>query len=84
MKDPKTIAVYVRKGEADERVLSFRISEDLPQEELLAHGFALDGNTALRSVPKTSPEGTFTERLYKAQAETVTWLAKRGYRVEFK
>ena len=84
MAEQKTIAIYVRKGEADERLLSFNPPKDIPQAELLAHGFALDGNTAIRSVPRSTAGGTFTERLFAAQQDAVTWLAQHGYRVEFK
>jgi len=82
--EPTTIAVYVRKGEADERLLSFNPPKDVPQAELLAHGFALDGNTAIRSVPRNAPSGTFAERLLAAQNDVVVWLERHGYRVEFR
>lgn len=82
---PTTIAVYVRKEEADERLLSFKPPKDIPQAELLAHGFALDGNTAIRTVPHSAPTGgTFAERLLAAQNDTVVWLERYGYRVEFR
>jgi len=80
----KTITVYVRKGEADERLLSFNPPPDLPQEELLAHQFGIDGNRAIRSIPQSAPDGTFTARLFAAQREIADWLREHGYGVEFK
>ena len=80
----KTITVYVRKGESDERLLSFNPPPDIPQGELLTHGFALDGNRAARSIPQVGPGGSFTERLFAAQRDVVDWLAQHGYSVEFK
>jgi hypothetical protein len=80
----KTIAIFVRKGESDERLLSFNPPKDIPQAELLAHGFALDGHAATRSIPRSSPGGTFTERLFAAQNEIVAWLQGHGYTVEFR
>jgi hypothetical protein len=84
VKEPQIVAVYVRKGEAEERLLSFRIPKSLPQGELLTHGFALDGDTAIRSIPRTGPGGTFAERLFAAQQDITTWLAGHGYTVEFR
>ena len=84
MTEKTTIGVFVRKGQADERLLSFNPPKEIPQAELLAHGFALDGHAATRSIPQNAPGGTFTERLFAAQQDVVTWLEGHGYRVEFK
>ncbi len=84
MNQPKTIQVYVRKGEGDERLLSFRLPDDLPSRDAIEHGFALDGNTAIRSVPRTGSGGTFAERLFATQQDVVRWLEGLGFEVEFK
>ena len=80
-----TIQVYVRKGEDDERLLSFRLPDDLSSRDVIEHGFALDGNTAIRSVPRTAASGgSFAERLFAAQQDVVHWLEGLGYTCEFK
>ena len=47
----RPLTVYVRKGErAEERILSFRCPEDIPQHHILAAGMALDGNAVVTGI----------------------------------
>lgn len=47
----KALKVYVRKGaKDDERLLSFRLPSNIPQQFILTAGMALDGNAVLTSV----------------------------------
>lgn len=85
MKDPKTVTIYVRKGQGEERLLSFRVPKDLPRpRDLLDHGCALDGDNAIRSVPQTAAGGSFAERLLAAQQDITAYFEQLGYVVEFR
>lgn len=85
MKEPKTVTIYTRKGQNEERLLSFRVPSDFPHpRELLDHGCALDGNNALRSIPQTAPGGSFTERLLAAQKDITEFFERQGYTVDFR
>jgi hypothetical protein len=80
----KVVEVVVRKGQGEERLLMFRVPSGIPRSEALRHGYALDGDRAIKSVPWEAPGGTFTERLLAAQRDLAAWLSGYGYEVEWR
>lgn len=56
----KAIQVYVRKGDRDEeRLLSFRRPQDIPQHHILAAGMALDGNAVITGIGYDAEPGVY-------------------------
>ena len=85
----RTIPVYVRLcgGDEDCREISFNIPEDIPQSEILEHGYAVDGREAVRTVVTVKDKYNHvpvTKALHGAQLALIEWLDMYGYEVEFK
>jgi len=80
---PKVVTVYIRRGEAKERLVSFRPPEEIPQAEMIERGYAFDGQSVVKSVSPTT-ERTLAVALLEEQRELIAWLGQYGYTVEFK
>lgn len=99
MTDQTIITVYVRlcdRNRSNCREISFRIPDGLPQMEVLQHGYAIDGNRAVRQVTErwdvvdrpisgneTEVLVPMAEALHEDQMALVDWLEKQGYTVKF-
>jgi hypothetical protein len=52
---------------------------------MLAHGYAFDGQSVVKTLPQTVPGGaTLAARLLEEQKALVEWLGRHGYEVEFR
>jgi hypothetical protein len=86
------VDVYVRlcgAGGGEEcREMGFRIPGGVEQADLLQAGFALDGNSASKSVvPFHTQNGNYVplmEALHEEQQALVLWLGERGHTVRFR
>lgn len=91
MSDRKRVELYVRLGsnrDEGERELSFQIPEGLSQKDLLDHGFAVDGNSALMGITSyEDPDGgrtvSMAAALHEVQEDVMRWLTAKGYDVVF-
>lgn len=83
---PKLVTIYIRRGEAKERLVSFQPPTDVPQGEVIEHGYAFDGQSVVKSVQQVLPgsDRTLADRLLEVQKDLITWLGRYGYTVEFK
>lgn len=75
--DTKTVTVYVRLGETDDRRrLSFARPDGMTTQEVLDANIAFDGN---QCVAYANEDG-----LLEIEKLMVTWFGTHGYEVEFK
>ena len=94
MSDRKALDVYVRLGsgggdEGDDTVreISFQIPEGVSQAVLLDHDYAIDGNSAVKSVEAHKngfEQYSLAESLADEEKTLVEWLGEKGFDVVFK
>ena len=87
----EVVRVYVRlcKDEIGNhrencRELRFRVPHGVAQVDLLAEGFAIDGNSATKGVLWDGHTRlTISDELRFAQLRLIEWLGERGYEAQF-